>query len=101
MSNVKIFKLITGEEVVGNVVSDDSETNFSYTVKDTVLLILQQTQQGFGVSLVPWAHGVENGIVTLQVEHTMYVATPKKELLEMYEKAFSPITLPTKSLITG
>jgi hypothetical protein len=102
MSNkvLRVFKLITGEEIIAEVVST-TETTYAYDIKNVLMLMMQQSQDGrFGISIVPWgAHS--NDPVTINEEHIIYSAEPKKELVELYEKAFSPLALPQKSLITG
>lgn len=97
--NLKVFKVITGEEIIAEVV-DVVELDYQYTIKNALMLLMQQTDKGFGVAVVPWGNHVDGNIV-LESDKLIYVAAPRKELVEMYEKAFSPLALPTKSLITG
>ena len=99
MKNLRVFKLITGEEIIAEVLPDG--VDYSYNIKNALMLMMQQAQDGrFGIAVVPWgAHTVE--AITINEEHIIFSGTPKKELVDLYEKAFSPLALPQKSLITG
>ena len=102
MKDLRIFKLITGEEIIGEVIEGQGNSpGYEYKVKNISMLMVNQSEKGFGVVPVPWAMNVKDGEVTLLSEHVIYTGEPRKELIEMYEKIFSPLALPTKSLITG
>jgi hypothetical protein len=99
MKNLKVFKLITGEEIIAESLTIDGE--YQHNIKNALMLMMQQTSDGrFGVQIVPWGSHTTD-IITINDEHIIYSVTPKKELVELYEKAFSPLQLPQKSLITG
>lgn len=51
MTNIKVFKMISGEEIIGEVIRrlDDS-----LEMKKPATIILQQTAQGVGVGLAPY-----------------------------------------------
>jgi hypothetical protein len=100
MKNLRVFKLITGEEIIAEV-TEIAEGEYQYNIKNVLMLMMQQDQTGrFGISIVPWgAHTLYD--ITINEEHIIYSGEPKKELVELYEKAFSPLALPQKSLITG
>jgi hypothetical protein len=94
--NIQVLKLITGEEVVADVEVDDK----GYLLNDRVQLIMQQGPSGLGQTIVPWGHSVKGGIF-LDFRNVMYIGTPTQELLDVYNKAFSPLATPSKSLLIG
>ena len=101
--NVLVFKLSTGEEIIAEVTNDDTsiESTGVYIIKNALALILSPNQGGgLGVSVFPWGNHV-TGEIPLKEEDVIYTGTPRSELVDMYEKAFSKLALPTNSLITG
>jgi hypothetical protein len=96
--NVKILKLITGEEIVCEVVSQDDTT---VTVKNTVALVLQPNKDGgIQMGFLPWANMVD-GDVTIANVNVMYTAEPKDDLKSSYSSMFGGIVTRPKTLITG
>jgi hypothetical protein len=95
--NVKILKLVTGEEVVGELVS---ETDSTVTLKNTVALVIQPTQQGLQMGFIPWASTIE-GDVALKKSDVIYSGPAKDDLKNNYSSMFGGIVTPPKTLITG
>lgn len=94
--DVRVLKLITGEEIVGEFVTETGET---ITVKNTLSLIIQPSQQGVGYAFVPWCPMVK-GDKTIKFEKTLFVGSASEELVASYESMFSQImTPPPKQLI--
>ena len=100
--DIRIFKLMTGEEILAEVINDNSYALGQITIQNAVLLMMQQTQNGIGVGMYPWGSHLEDPRITLDVgTHIMYNGVPKAELIKTWEQAFSPIALPKSTLITG
>ena len=98
--NIKIFKFVSSEEVIAEV---EGQSNLGgeirYTIKNCIQVILQSGPNGFGAILVPW--GSVEGLIEVDSNHILFVGDPKKDLLEQYEKVFSPLALPPKTLLVG
>jgi hypothetical protein len=95
--DVRVLKLVTGEEIVGEFVS---ETKDSITVKNTLSLLIQPNQQGVGYAFVPWCPMVQ-GDKKIKLEKTIFTANATDELERSYSSMFSQImTPPPKQLIT-
>jgi hypothetical protein len=94
--DVRVLKLVTGEEIVGEFVS---ETKTSITVKNTLSLLVQPSQQGVGYAFVPWCPMVQ-GDKTIKLEKTIFTASATDELESSYRSMFSQIMTPPKTLIT-
>jgi len=59
MSNVVCLKMLTGEDVIGDVVS---ETVDEFTVKNPAAVVIQPDELGrMGVALMPYAPFAKNG----------------------------------------
>ena len=98
MKNLRVFKLITGEEILAEVVSD---VEYQYEMKNAIQLIMSQDASGkIGITGIPWGSSVMETI-TINEEHIVYSGTPNPKLVEMYEQAFSKLAVPSKTLITG
>lgn len=48
--NIKVFKLINGEEIISKV----EETGFGWTLSSPAQIVMQQTKDGVGVALAPY-----------------------------------------------
>ena len=95
--DVRVLKLVTGEEIVGEFVS---ETKTSITVKNTLSLIIQPSQQGVGYAFVPWCP-MAQGDKTIKLEKTIFTASATDELEASSRSMFSQIMTPgPKTLIT-
>ena len=84
--NVKIVKLISGEELIGEF---DEKTN---TITNPVVMVpVSDKSIGFG----PWMPYSEDKSFTLKEEHIQIIASPSKTISNEYNKAFgSGIVIP-------
>ena len=96
----KIARLTTGEEII----SDFSENGDTVSFKNPAMLIPAGNGQ---LAFLPWMMyaELENNTVTISSEHVMFVAPPKKELMNEYNKTIGsglvvPETKPELSLTT-
>jgi hypothetical protein len=97
--NVKIVKLLTGEEVIGEVVEDNNSTTNSIVFKNTLSIVINPTSKGITFGFVPWGPMVD-GNKTISYNHVVYIGSPTEDLVENYKGMFSSvITPPPKSLI--
>ena len=77
--NVKIVKLISGEELIGEY---DEKIN---TISNPVVMIpVSDKSIGFG----PWMPYSEDKSFTLKEEHIQIIASPSKVISNEYNKAF-------------
>lgn len=98
MSNVKIFKLTTGEEIVGDLIREIPETN-EYVFDDTVAIVMQPTQDGrLSPGFFPWM-AMLDGNKTIKKEFVICIGEPDAGLLSAYQSMFSKIITPKKGII--
>ena len=84
MINVKLFRIITGEEVVAELVSEDD--NF-ITVKNG--LVVLPTPNGT-VGFAPWATVIDKSIPDLIVarNHVVYIAEVEEQVKNKYNELY-------------
>lgn len=62
---LKLFKLVSGEELVGTIVGEDSNAN-TYNIKDArTFIVIPNGQQSYALDLVPFLRGEPDGELTL------------------------------------
>lgn len=108
MNQVKVFKLISGEEVLAEVEKDES--NF-YTLKNPVGIAIVRGQNGQpNVGFAPFPlHSEQNApssksnfTIDIPKQSVIYSYLPASDFLDNYNQIFgSGIVLPNKQLITG
>lgn len=83
MSNVKILKLISGEEIVSEI----ETTADSYTLKNAVTIVYQKTDKGLGSGLAPYMP-FATGDVDLLKHSVAAIAEPSQDMLNEYNRIF-------------
>lgn len=97
MSDVKLIKLMNGEELVAKVTSEDD----THIVVDTpAIVMLSPGQNGnLSVQMGPYCPHTDKEI-PLNRTHILYMVEPNVELLNGYSKAFgSGIVIPSQKLM--
>ena len=95
MKDVKLIRMITGEEIIAEVLDWKDGV---LTIKNALLVIPQQNQVGFA----PWATVIdpEHPEIGLDMKHVIYSVAVAPSVIEQYAKIFgSNIVLPEKKLI--
>ena len=92
--NVKVIRMNTGEEVIVTLLN---ETEENLEIENPLVgMPTQSGQIGFG----PWAPLVKNDeSITISRSYVVYIADAQVDVVEQYEKIFSPIETPSKKLI--
>lgn len=91
MSNVRVFKLSTGEELIGRVVSDDDTT---LTMEKPRIIAVHPVKNALQVSLVPYA--ASNPDCTISIKQSAIageVTNPSDEIITGYLEQTSGILL--------
>ena len=92
--NVKVLRMNTGEEVIFNLINSTDE--FLEVEHPLVALPNAQGQVGFA----PWSTlAKEDETIKVSKEYIVYVIEARDEIVENYEKIFSPIETPSRKLI--
>jgi hypothetical protein len=100
--NIKAFKLITGEEVLAEVLSDTD----AYVLKNPVGIAVVRGRDGApNVGFAPFplhAEQVSGSELSIDKSHVVYYYTPSEDFVSNYDQIFGTgLVLPPKTLITG
>ena len=92
--NVKLLRIVTGEEVVAELLSEDADT---ITVKNGLVVLPNAQSVGFA----PWATVIskQKPEITIDRKFIVYMVECDVDVVEKYESIFSPIEKPSKKLI--
>ena len=98
MSNIKAIKLGSGEELVAEVLEENS-TNLK--IKNPVACVMQRSEKGPVLGFMPWMQAADGPFV-IGIEHIILVAEVAEEVKNGYNQIFGAgIVVPPKQLITG
>ena len=101
--NIQVFKLITGEEVLGELVDDDLQS--MYSIKNPVSIAVVRGKDGPNVGLAPFplhAEQKKDTIIDIPNSSVVYSYTPAEDFITNYNQIFGAgIILPPKQIIKG
>lgn len=83
---IQVLKLITGEELVGEVIIDDR-----VTIKNPCMLQAipsRNNPEQASMALIPVAMHVDNSSITVKEEHVIWMNKPIRELYNQYNSYF-------------
>ena len=84
MNKIKVFKLISGEEIISEIHNPYSDY---YELKAPATIMIQQTQQGVGVALMPYMP-YSTGNVQLNKNAIASEAEPDIKMVNEYNRLF-------------
>ena len=97
MTEIKVFKLISGEELIGKA----EVTALGYYVDAPATILMQQTKDGVGLALMPYMPYTE-GKVRLFSQCIATEATPSTKMINEYNRLFgSGIEIAPASALVG
>jgi len=88
--SIKIIKLVTGEELIGELVNVNpgSDGDFIYEIKEVAIVQMVPTQTGLGLSLFPFAPYTEDRSHFFSTKHIIITMDPGVELINNYNKMY-------------
>jgi len=89
--NVKLIRVVTGEEIVAEVVS---ETDDTITVQNALVVLPTNN----GVEFAPWATVIskDDPEITVSRNHLVYVAEVQDDVASKYKEMFGNIITPAE-----
>ena len=100
--NIRVLKLVTGEEVLSEITNSDS--NFYY-IKNPVGIAVVRGQNGPNIGFTPFplhAEPKSGSEYTILKDHVVLEYEAAEEYTAQYDNLFgSGIVLPKKQIITG
>ena len=90
MINVKLLRVVTGEEVIAELVSEGDTT---ITVKNGLVVLPTQS----GVGFAPWATVIDpdKPELTVSQDHIVYIAEVSEDVTKKYNELFGDSKLVT------
>ena len=101
-SNLVILKLITGEEIMGEVTSSPTQASQEYTIKNPVRIVVMPTKtdpRTPTVGFAPWVEWSEDKVFTIHKAHVIVSMKPVQEFINQYNTMFGGIVAPASKLI--
>jgi len=96
--SVKSLKLVTGEELVVEIIAEEGEL---LTFKNPVACVLQRSEKGPVLGFMPWMQS-SNGPFTIHHSNIMLMAEVAEEVKNGYNQIYGAgIVVPPQQLITG
>jgi hypothetical protein len=88
--SIKIIKLVTGEELIGELINSHHNQNgdVDYEIKDVAIVQMIPTQTGLGLSLFPFAPYTEDKTHIFRGRHIIIAMDPGVDLINNYNKMF-------------
>lgn len=99
-TNIKIIKLLNGQDLIANIVKDDYPINI--TINNPVAIVVLPTKtnpQTPTVGFAPWAEFSDDKEIKLSYNHILAMMTPVKEFISQYNSMFGGIVLPSNKMI--
>ena len=100
VENLKIVRMLTGEELIAEVVTDSGN---QLTVKNAlrIVVIPSKTEPNAPtVGLAPYLQFSEDKELTLNKNCVITVASPINEFVNQYNAAFGGLVVPNSKIIT-
>lgn len=98
-NNVKLIKLLTGEDLIAEVVEQGDPVMLKNPVRIVVMpnkIDPKSPQVGFA----PWAEFSDDKIISIDKRHVVAIMSPIKEFVNQYHTMFGSIVMPNmKDLI--
>nr|7EQ9_A Chain A, TIP60 [synthetic construct]7EQ9_AA Chain AA, TIP60 [synthetic construct]7EQ9_AB Chain AB, TIP60 [synthetic construct]7EQ9_B Chain B, TIP60 [synthetic construct]7EQ9_BA Chain BA, TIP60 [synthetic construct]7EQ9_BB Chain BB, TIP60 [synthetic construct]7EQ9_C Chain C, TIP60 [synthetic construct]7EQ9_CA Chain CA, TIP60 [synthetic construct]7EQ9_CB Chain CB, TIP60 [synthetic construct]7EQ9_D Chain D, TIP60 [synthetic construct]7EQ9_DA Chain DA, TIP60 [synthetic construct]7EQ9_DB C len=81
--NIKIMRLVTGEDIIGNI----SESQGLITIKKAFVIIPMQATPGKPVQLVlsPWQPYTDDKEIVIDDSKVITITSPKDDIIKSYE----------------
>jgi hypothetical protein len=99
VSNIKILKLVTGEEILGEIMPSGDAVCI---IKNPVRIIVMPNKMDPktpNVGFAPWAEFSDQKSFTIDKSHVLCIIDPIKEFINQYNSMFGGLVVPTSNLI--
>jgi hypothetical protein len=97
-ANVKILRLVTGEELLGEVL----DLNNTIQIKNPVRIVVMPNKVDPkipNVGFAPWAEFSDDKTFTIDKSHIIAIINPIKEFINQYNSMFGGLVVPSSNLI--
>ena len=97
--NVKLIRLLNGEELIAEIIDSIVETS-KLTMKNPLRVMIipsKSTPQNPTVGFAPWMEFTDDKTFELDKSHVLCIMNPVKEFVNQYNATFGGIITPTSS----
>ncbi len=96
MSNVKLIRMWTGEDVIADLVKENGDW---IVIKNPIVAVPSTTQGQIGFA--PWSPLIKGKNVEIEVtrRYVVYINEPQDDIIGQYDLMFANIATPPKKLI--
>ena len=91
---VKLIRMWSGEDVITDIVKEDSD---SIVITNPIVAVPSQ-QQG-QIAFAPWSPLLQKDKLEITKKYVVYIGDPQEEIIEQYNSMFGKLSKPTKQLI--
>ena len=99
---IRLYRLTTGEDVIGTPVEEDTNETYQALKKPFVLIPMQgQPGQAMQIGFHAYIPYTKDEVIKIKQANVITESTPDQSLLDAYEKNTSSIVTPKKSIITA
>lgn len=102
MANIKLLRLINGDEILCDVVSYTGDGMPQYTIRNPVRVIIMPSKadpKTPTVGFAPWAEFSEDKTFQVDRSNVVVIMTPVKEFINQYNSIFGGIIAPVNKLV--
>jgi len=93
-NDVKVLKLITGEEVIARISEEERSDLLTLEKPMTLQMIPPTTSTGqVGFAMVPWIKAAKNDKVTLSIDHVLVTDEASKQTETNYLQVVTGLSL--------
>ena len=97
--SVQVLKLVSGEEILGDVLEQLDNT---VTINNVVAIVLQRTQTGdMGIGFMPFMPYVASKKLKIDQSKIILMTDVDEEVKNQYNSIFGGIVTPSSKLILG
>jgi hypothetical protein len=99
MANLQILRLVTGEEILGKIISDDDK---EIEVENPVRIVVMPSKTdpaAPSVGFAPYLQWTEEKVLTFSHFHVINMVKPINEFVNQYNGMFGGLVVPNSKLI--
>jgi len=100
MANLQILRLITGEEIIGKVISDDDK---EIEIENPIRIVVVPSKadpSNPSVGFAPYTQWTDEKVLTFKHEHVINMVKPINEFVNQYNGMFGGLVVPNSKILT-
>ena len=99
--NIKLLKLITGEEVLAEILNSEHTESRVVLIKNVLRIVIMPGRDPSTptVGLAGWAQFSKDDEISIDKQHIIAIMNPIEQFVEQYRQQFSGLVTPSSQLI--